>query len=55
MEARVVGFKISDKKKIIDRKSITNDKGDVDYGLLADKINQLAGKISEEAKLLRRL
>jgi len=54
MVQQFAGFKVGERRKMIDRKDFTNLDGEVNYVALMNKFDEVGEKLLEESRLLRR-
>jgi len=54
MVQQFAGFKVGERRKIIDRKDFTNPDGEVNYVALMNTFDKVGERLLEESRLLRR-
>jgi hypothetical protein len=54
MEQQFAGFKVGERRKMIDRREFTNLDGEVNYVALMNKFDEVGERLLEESRLLRR-
>ena len=54
MEQQFAGFKVGERRKMIDRREFTNLDGEVNYVALMNKFDEVGERLLEESRLLMR-
>ena len=55
MALQIAGFRVGERKKLIDRTEFINPDGTIDHTRLIKKFDELGKHVYQESKLLRRI